>query len=529
MANDNRQTPIFDLRALWRALVQHWRSIVTCASVGLILASVWSFISPREYTANATAMVFAGASSSVSEGQQANLFTQAKASLYQTLAQNPVVVTRAYELARLKPQGSITVAVPLDTNLIRIKVVRRDPREAANLANAFIDSLAEAVTKTENGTVDGSAPTGLPSVVKIQTFTPAMASTIPSAPRVKLGLALGLLLGTLAGLAVAGVRSVLDRRIRSEKGVEEEFGVSVVGLVPVHSRQEGNRRLAGVESRVVGGDGFRTVEAFKELRTNLQFMNPDRPPRVIAVTSPLPEEGKSTVALNLAVTIASRGQAVILVDGDLRRPTVAKSFGLVSGVGLTDVVVGNASLDEVINEIPETPNLRVLACGPIPPNPSEILSSERFGQILRELSNDAMVIVDAPPLIPVTDASIIAARFDGALVVVQAGRTTRDQLGKALSNLAKVNARVLGCVINRVPSGLTSSYSYGGYYYGKSYYAYYESESSSDGGGDRTKRRSRRRSRRRDGSTRVVGAGSSLPPESEGDAPVVRGREGVSS
>jgi hypothetical protein len=268
----------------------------------------------------------------------------AKATQCQTLAQSPPVVDEAYRLSGLKPEGSITVAVPLDTPEIRFRVVRRDPVEAAKLANSFIDSPASAVKKIENGTVDGSAQVGLESVVKIQTYTPASPPTIPSSPRVKLGLALGLLLGLIAGGLYAATRAILDRRIRNEEVVERVFGVSVNGLIPIHERQEGQRRVAGVETRATGGAGFRTIEAFKELRTNLQFMNPGHPPRVIAVTSPLPSEGKSTVALNVAVTIASRGQSVVLVDGDLRRPTVAKSFGLLEGVGLVASMAAQAGI-----------------------------------------------------------------------------------------------------------------------------------------------------------------------------------------
>lgn len=470
MANDSGQTAFLDPRVIWRAIVANWRVIVTAASIGLSLAALWTFIQQKEYTAESTAIVFTGSSSSAGQGAQADQFAKTKATQYKTLAESSVVVNRAYELAKLTPGGTVGVAVPLDTPQIKIRVVRNNPHDAASLANAYIESLAGAVQRIENGTVDGSPQVGLPSIVKIQTFVPAVAPSIPSSPRVKLALALGLLLGLMAGLGAAAMRSILDRRIRSDRVIEEQFGVSVVGLIPIHTRQEGQRRLAGVESRAIGGEGFRTVEAFKELRTNLQFMNPDHPPRVIAVTSPLPEEGKSTVALNLAVTIASRGQKVVLVDGDLRRPTVAKSFGFPEGVGLTDVIVGNAALEEVISDVPETPGMRVLGCGPIPPNPSEILSSERFGTLLRDLAKDAMVIVDAPPLIPVTDAAIIAARFDGALIVIQAGRTNRDQLAKALSNLAKVKAPVLGAVLNRVPGGRASSYSYGGYYYDNYYY-----------------------------------------------------------
>jgi hypothetical protein len=225
----------------------------------------------------------------------------AKATQCQTLAQSPPVVDEAYRLSGLKPEGSITVAVPLDTPEIRFRVVRRDPVEAAKLANSFIDSPASAVKKIENGTVDGSAQVGLESVVKIQTYTPASPPTIPSSPRVKLGLALGLLLGLIAGGLYAATRAILDRRIRNEEVVERVFGVSVNGLIPIHERQEGQRRVAGVETRATGA-GFRTIEAKECAPTCSSY--PGHPPRVIAVQRC---RRKSTVA----VTIASRGQSVV--------------------------------------------------------------------------------------------------------------------------------------------------------------------------------------------------------------------------
>ncbi|WP_259608242.1 MULTISPECIES: CpsD/CapB family tyrosine-protein kinase [Microbacterium] len=208
--------------------------------------------------------------------------------------------------------------------------------------------------------------------------------------------------------------------------------------------------------------GFAITEALRTLRTNLQFMDVDHPPRRIVVTSALPGDGKSTVAANLAAMLAANGEHVALIDGDLRRPTVAATMGLVPGAGLTDVLAGRAELIEVLQRAPHTPGLIVLGAGTIPPNPSELLGSDRMRAVLDELAQHAIVIIDAPPLLPVTDGVILTHQADGAIIVVTVGKTTYDLVDKATAALEKVNGRVLGLVLNRVP--LTSA--------GAKYYAY---------------------------------------------------------
>ena len=160
-------------------------------------------------------------------------------------------------------------------------------------------------------------------------------------------------------------------------------------------------------------------------------------------------DGKSTTAANLAVSLAAAGEPVILIDADLRRPVISTLFGLPDGAGLTDVIAGRASVDEVSHRIDE--NLLVIGAGRIPPNPSELLGSLRMRELVGHLSSSALVIIDTPPLLPVTDAAILATRADGALIVTSAGRTTYDMLQKALENLEKANARALGVVLNKVP------------------------------------------------------------------------------
>lgn len=180
-------------------------------------------------------------------------------------------------------------------------------------------------------------------------------------------------------------------------------------------------------------------------------MNIDSPPRVLVVTSPLPGDGKSTTAANLAMAIAASGEVVYLVDGDLRRSTVAGTFGLPNQGGLTDVLVGAASLTEVVHSIGAAGRLRVLTAGSVAPNPTELLGSQRMGAVLREMVAEGIVLIDAPPLLPVTDGAVLAASSDGAVLVASANRTTYEQLQTALEHLGRVSSTPLGIILNRVP------------------------------------------------------------------------------
>jgi capsular exopolysaccharide synthesis family protein len=210
------------------------------------------------------------------------------------------------------------------------------------------------------------------------------------------------------------------------------------------------------------GPGFAVAEAMRTLRTNLQFMDVDNPPRTIVVTSPLPGDGKSTIACNLALMLAAGGSRVVLVDGDLRRSKVAQTMGVSSSAGLSDVLAGRADVADVLQRSPQSPNLDVLAAGGAPPNPSEVLGSARMKALLTELSEHSIVIIDAPPLIPVTDGAVLAHQADGALLVVSVGKTTYDLVEKALDTLRKARGRALGVVLNKVPlkGADASPYSY---------------------------------------------------------------------
>ncbi len=196
------------------------------------------------------------------------------------------------------------------------------------------------------------------------------------------------------------------------------------------------------------------AEAFRALRTNIQFASPDKPVHTILATSTSPDDGKSTTIANLAVTFAASGSPTILVDADLRRPHLHKLFRLPNEQGLTTLVSemarkgGDADLDSHL-QATGVPNLQVLTSGPVPPNPAEILASQRMADILARLREKAeYVLIDTPPVIAVADAAVLAPRVDGVFLVINAGKTKRDLAAKARDILLQVNANLLGVVLN---------------------------------------------------------------------------------
>lgn len=206
------------------------------------------------------------------------------------------------------------------------------------------------------------------------------------------------------------------------------------------------------------------AEAYRILRTNLQFTNPDRPLKSLLVTSPTVGDGKSTVTANLAVSFAQVGKRTIIVNADLRRPSVHKLFHVPDGVGLTSVLVGQATVEEALRAT-EVPDVRLLTAGPMPPNPAELLQSQRMRDVMEELEKHAdIVLYDAPPVTVVTDAGLLAPHADGCILVVSLGVTRREMVRAGAEQLERVGGRILGVVANRVNHGA-------GYYY---YYYYAE-------------------------------------------------------
>lgn len=439
------------------------------------MAFLYSATATKQYTASASAVVVVRGSNDIGGALTGDSVAKSKATQYKTLAVSKNVAEEALKIANIKANAdaaaaSVTVAVPTDTAQIEIKVTRPGATEAARLANAWVTALGNQVERmSTDQAVAGSGDSG-GSVVSVKPFVVATKPQGPSSPRTVLNVALGVLVGLIVGLLWSIARMRADGRIRGTETLEKDFGLSVIGTLPRRAETSERAFLLDRVGQRVSKDDFRTVESFNEIRANLQFMRPDSPPRAIVVSSPLPSEGKSTVAANLAIAIAQSGRQVVLVDGDLRRPTVAGTFGALPEIGVTTAVTREAPAAELLQDVQGCPQLKVLTSGPVPPNPSEIVGSTAFSRIIEGLAETAFVIIDAPPLIPVSDGAIMARRFDGCLLVVDASSAQQDQLRKALSVLDKVDAEILGAVLNRVPTNKLESSRYG--YYGDYAYDY---------------------------------------------------------
>ncbi len=290
---------------------------------------------------------------------------------------------------------------------------------------------------------------------------PGGVSTSPVAPRVLFNTLLAVALGLLIVAAIAFVAEQLDDSIRDAEAVQEVTGLSTLGTIP---RMRGDRgrseiyRLAAIlYPRSSVAEGYRT------LRANVEFASVDAPLRTLLVTSAVPNEGKTVTAANVAVVFAQAGRRVLLVDADLRKPSVHVIFNLPNAHGLTTMLRNEAVTAESVSHVTEQANLRVLTTGPLPPNPAELLGSHRMQTVLARLKEDAdLVIFDSPPLQAVTDAAVLGSYTEGALLVVDAGRSRRRAVRPAREALERAGAHVLGVVLNRVAA--KSSFDYAGYY-----------------------------------------------------------------
>lgn len=441
-----------ELRDYANALKRHWLGIVLMTLLGLAAGYGWAALQTPVYQADASGVVtvatepdpemqlIPGANDSIARSRVPTFVEMAT---WRNVAEKAADAL-GLDVAPEQLVRRITVDNPDGTPIIKITAEGSTAEAARDLAEAWVVGLAATIDEREGVEELGSA------LITVELAESAALPSAPSFPDERMALMVGGVLGLGMGIAFALVRAVSDRRVRARDDVEARLGLAVVGTLPAAGEvQDGQRLLAADQSGTKSSYAMR--EALRVLRTNLQFMNVDDPPRIIVVSSALPGEGKSTVSANLAATLAANGVPVVLVDGDLRRPTVAKTTGVSAQSGLTDVLAGRVNLVDVLQSSPQVPNLNVLVAGTIPPNPSEVLGSAKMKSTLDELAEHATVIIDAPPLLAVTDGAVLAHQADGVLLVVSVGKTTYDLVEKAQDALTKVHGRLLGLVLNRAP------------------------------------------------------------------------------
>ncbi|WP_409483684.1 polysaccharide biosynthesis tyrosine autokinase [Arsenicicoccus dermatophilus] len=440
-----------DLQDYLRVLRKRWRVVLALTLLSTLVAGAVVALTPRSYESRTELFVSTANTGTSADLMQGSTFTQQQMKTYAEVITSPRVLDPVRRTLGVAPgtdlARQVRATTPPDTVLLDLTVTDHDRDKAARVANAVAEQFTTTIQELQ------SVKAGQDSPVKASILQTAVASDHPCAPRPLRTLALGLVLGLLLGLGAALLRDLLDTSIKGEREVKEVAEDPVIGSI--HFDPD-----ASSHPLIVHSDAHSTrAEAFRTLRTNLQFVDAATHPRVLVLTSSLPGEGKTTTTGNLGLTLAASGAKVCIIEGDLRRPRLLQYMGLEGAVGLTSVLIGEADLEDVLQ--PFGDNLHVLGSGPIPPNPSELLGSPAMRDLLDRLRRDfEYVVIDAPPVLPVTDAAVLATLADGAVLVVGAGVIRKEDLTRALDHLRAVDARLLGLVVNRVPTRGGDGYSY---------------------------------------------------------------------
>ncbi|WP_082575947.1 polysaccharide biosynthesis tyrosine autokinase [Arthrobacter sp. Soil762] len=442
-----------DLHDYMRILRRSWIMVVAATMAGLLVAGATSILSKPTYTSETQLFVAIQNSGSVQEMQQGNSFSQARVQSYVKTVNTPVVLDPVIIALGLNTTAgalasNVRASTDLNTVLINISVNDTSPVQAAAIAQAVANSLVKAVDGLERPKTGGTSP------VSLSIITPATVPGSPSAPNTRMNLLLGAFLGLGTGIGIAILRFSLDNRVRGEADVRLVTDAPILGGISFDQAATRKPLLTQTPAQSP------RAESFRQLRTNLQFANVTGQAKTVLVTSSVPGEGNSTTATNLAIALAQAGQTVCLVDADLRRPMVNEYLGLDRSIGLTTALVGSSDVNDLLQPWGDE-NLFVLASGQIPPNPSELLGSDEMKHLILRLEHAFdTVVVDAPPLLPVTDAAVLSQHVGGVIVVIGSQKLKRQDLEKSLSALQMVGSNLLGVVLNRLPARGPDAYSY---------------------------------------------------------------------
>ncbi len=457
--------------------------ILLCALLGVGGAAAWSFAQTEIYEGSSKGYLVTGSggATTVNESLNANSLASMKVQQYLPLANTRAVHEHlAQELekdGRGVAPGPFTVHNDKGTSILTVTARSTSPEAAQAIADAGVRAMAAEIRRLETldtrkvqetGSLDDADSAGDASLTLVP-YEPAALPSKPVSPDWRRNLLIGLGAGLLVAAVVMALRKAVDVRVRTTADVEELTGSFVLSVIPQSPDLAKQRKDA---SRLAPSGA--SAEALRQLRTNLQFVDVDHPPKSIVVTSSNPGEGKSTLAANLARALADTGQPVVLVDGDLRRPMVAKQFSVDGKIGVTQVLAGQVDLVDALQPT-ETHMLRVLPAGRIPPNPSELVGSQQMQDLIQRLAVHHVVLIDAPPLLPVTDAGLIAAHCDGAILVIRVGKTLKEQVRLSAKRLGQVHAKLLGTVLNMASKKAMGEVVYGYGYSSKDYTSDYYS------------------------------------------------------
>ena len=446
-----------DLREYITVLRERWVLITAIIVACVAAAAAITFSMTPKYESTTGLFISTAAAGDDAQANQGAQFSLQRVKSYADLVTKDEIARRVVDQLGLKEsvkdlREQISAEAAPDTVILTITVEDPSAERAQRIAEATSDVFVRYVSELE------TPPGGTKPSIKATVINRAELPEDPSSPQPLLNLGVGLFVGLIVGVGTALLRETLDSTVSSLGVLEDIAGAPVIGAVPYDSDAGSTPLISQI------GTHSPRSEAFRVLRTNLQFIDPDEDKKVFVITSALPGEGKTTTACNLALALAEGGQLVALVEADMRRPRVSQYLGVVDAVGLTTVLVGRVSLEDAMQDGGH-PGLSVLTSGKIPPNPAELLQSRHMAKLIGDLrSSFDIVIIDAPPLLPVTDGALIASHVDGAVLVVRHGKTTADQVRGAVDRLEGVSAKPAAVVFNMTPQK-SSRYGYG-YGYG---------------------------------------------------------------
>ncbi|HEX7168296.1 MAG TPA: polysaccharide biosynthesis tyrosine autokinase [Acidimicrobiales bacterium] len=505
-------TDELELRDYLRVLRRRkWTVLLTVVLVVAAALAV-SFVQTPVYRASAELLLQPRSTESIFDPSVVRTFAEGKQAPTEirVVKSDPV---RAIVREQIGNAPAISASNPAETDFIIVSAEHADPERAAEIANAYGTAYAEyrrrqAVSDLEKASADlqvqidelarqidaataaAAATRSQPAATSeatavlvqqrnlyttrldqlrlamtqktggVQVVSPAVAPSEPVRPTPARNAAVALVVGLLLGVGLAFLRDYLDDSLTAKEDVERTLpGTSVLAMIPEVTTWK-NRDAPYVTS--VEEPTSPAAEAYRSLRTSVQFMGVERRLQIVQVTSPSATEGKSTTIANLGVALAGAGQRVVIVCCDLRRPRIHEFFDLHNRVGLTSVLIGDAPLSSAIQPVPRVENLYLMASGPIPPNPSELLGGSHTADVFETLRSICdVILVDCPPVLPVTDAAVLARKVDGVLLVATAGDTGQKQLRRAAEILHQVDAPVLGVVLNGVTDAEGYGYGYG--------------------------------------------------------------------
>lgn len=434
---------------------RRWILLVVTGLVGAAVAAGYASTLPQLSRSTSSVFVAAQRGDTTVELVQGSTYTQSQVQSFAQLARvprvlNPVIAQLQLGMTARELADSVSADIRLNTVIIDISVSDSSPERAADIADAIAASLARTAENLSPSNADD-----LPAIT-MTTVASAEVASAPYSPNTRLIAGTGLAAGILLAGIYAISREVFDTRVRSEKDLARVTTAPNLGSL---DRQQGRD---GVTMVMRSAPHSPAAEQFRRVATNLEFADVDNSVRSVVVTSALPGEGKSTTSINLALAMAERFQRVLLVDGDLRKPSIAEYCQIEGTVGLTSVLVGSASIDDAIRPWAQGA-IDVLPSGAVPANPTQLIGSGAMAELSEALiARYDFVVFDSPPLLPVADSLMLAKLADGVVIVTRFKSTTRQQAAQAIQSLENVSARVFGLVLNGIkPSRTEAHYGYG--------------------------------------------------------------------